>query len=102
MAKQSSIVLAFVVLLGSQAPAQQFPAGFVDPAPILAAAAREIGEANFKCVTFSGTGYSGAVGQTFEHAVNVDWPRIDRWPTTRAPSTGKPRPARRPSIASPA
>jgi hypothetical protein len=50
--------------------------GFVDPAPLLAAA-REIGEANFKRATFSGTGYGGAVGQTFEHAVNVDWPRIE-------------------------
>ena len=37
----------------------------------------EIGEANLSCITFSGTGYSGAVGQTFENAVNVDWPRID-------------------------
>ena len=57
--------------------AQQFPPGYVDPAPLLAAAAQEIGEANLKCVTFSGTGYGGAVGQAFESAVNVDWPRID-------------------------
>jgi glyoxylase-like metal-dependent hydrolase (beta-lactamase superfamily II) len=54
-----------------------FPPGFVDPAPILAAASAEIGEANLRCVTFSGTGYGGAVGQAFESAVNVDWPRID-------------------------
>ena len=39
--------------------------------------AAEIGEANLSCITFSGAGYSGAVGQTFENAVNVDWPRID-------------------------
>ena len=57
--------------------AQQFPPGYVDPAPLLAAAAAEIGEANLKCLTFSGTGYGGAVGQAFESAVNVDWPRID-------------------------
>ena len=57
--------------------AQQFAPGYVDPAPLLAAAAKEIGEANLKCITFSGTGYSGAVGQAFESAVNVDWPRID-------------------------
>ena len=75
--KKYGTLLAVVVLLGVHAPAQQFPPGYVDPAPLLAAAAREIGEANFKCVTFSGTGYGGAVGQTFEHAVNVDWPRID-------------------------
>jgi glyoxylase-like metal-dependent hydrolase (beta-lactamase superfamily II) len=73
------IFVAIVVslLLGTQLPAQQFPPGYVDPAPLLAAAAKEIGEANLKCVTFSGTGYAGAVGQTFENAVNIDWPRID-------------------------
>ena len=57
--------------------AQPFSPGYVDPAPLLAAAAREIGEAELNCVTFSGTGYAGAVGQTFENAVNIDWPRID-------------------------
>src|SRR5688572_1739919 len=78
MATKLCVSLALVVLLGIQAPAQQFPPGFVDPAPLLAAAAKEIGEANFRCVTFSGAGYSAPVGQTFEHAVNVDWPRIDQ------------------------
>jgi len=75
--KRNGVVLLLLALMGVHVPAQQFPPGFLDPAPILAAAAREIGEADFKCVTFSGTGYGGAVGQTFEHAVNVDWPRID-------------------------
>ena len=64
-------------LAGVLVSAQQFPPGYVDPQPLLAAAAKEIGEANLRCITFSGTGYSGAVGQTFEYAVNVDWPRID-------------------------
>jgi glyoxylase-like metal-dependent hydrolase (beta-lactamase superfamily II) len=72
-----SAAVAICLLLGTQLPAQQFPPGYVDPAPLLAAAAREIGEANLKCVTFSGSGYAGAVGQTFENAVNIDWPRID-------------------------
>lgn len=57
--------------------AQGFPAGYVDPAPILAAAAAEIGEANLRCITFSGTGYGAAVGQAFESGPNIDWPRID-------------------------
>ena len=70
---RGTVVLS--LLLGTQLPAQQFPPGYVDPAPLLAAASKEIGEANLKCVTFSGTGYAGAVGQTFENAVNVDWPR---------------------------
>ena len=64
-------------MAGGLVRAQPFPPGFVDPQPLLAAAAKEIGEANLKCITFSGTGYGGAVGQTFEYAVNVDWPRID-------------------------
>ena len=68
--------VALFSVLALPLPAQRFPPGFVDPAPILAAAAAEIGEANFRCVTFSGTGYSGAVGQTVENAVNIDWPRI--------------------------
>jgi glyoxylase-like metal-dependent hydrolase (beta-lactamase superfamily II) len=67
--------LALLVVSGGRAPAQQFPPGYVDPQPLLAAAAKEIGEANLRCVTFSGAGYSGAVGQTFENAVNIDWPR---------------------------
>jgi glyoxylase-like metal-dependent hydrolase (beta-lactamase superfamily II) len=57
--------------------AQSFPPGYVDPLPLLEAASKEIGEADLRCITFSGAGYAGAVGQTFEYAVNVDWPRID-------------------------
>ena len=77
MAKRLCLLLALHRAGGGQMPAQQFPPGYVDPAPLLAAAAKEIGEQNLRCITFSGTGYSGAVGQTFENAVNVDWPRID-------------------------
>ena len=74
------ILLVPVFMLGllpANISAQEFPPGYVDPAPLLAAAAAEIGEANLRCITFSGTGYNGAVGQTFENAVNIDWPRID-------------------------
>ncbi len=74
---RTSATVALFVMMGAQTPGPQFAPGYVDPAPILAAAAAEIGEANLKCITFSGTGYGGAVGQTFENAVNVDWPRID-------------------------
>jgi hypothetical protein len=69
--------VASLLILSIRTPAQQFPPGYVDPAPLLAAASKEIGEANLKCITYSGTGYGGAVGQTYENAVNVDWPRID-------------------------
>lgn len=77
MAKPLGRIVAALVLLGGPASAQEFAPGYVDPAPLLAAAAAEIGEANLTCITYSGTGYSGAVGQTFENAVNIDWPRID-------------------------
>jgi glyoxylase-like metal-dependent hydrolase (beta-lactamase superfamily II) len=70
-------VVVALLALGISTPAQQWPAGYVDPAPVLAAAAKEIGEANLRCVTFSGTGYSGPVGQTFENASNIDWPRSE-------------------------
>ena len=77
MPKSLLSTVALLLLLGGQMPAQQFPPGYVDPLPLLAAVADEIGEANLRCVTYSGTGYSGAVGQTFENAANVDWPRIE-------------------------
>jgi glyoxylase-like metal-dependent hydrolase (beta-lactamase superfamily II) len=57
--------------------AQPFPPGYVDPEPLLAAVAEEIGEANLQCITYSGEGYNGAVGQTFENAVGIDWPLPD-------------------------
>ena len=77
MAKTLWVFLMLVVLAVVSISAQRFPPGYVDPLPLLAAASKEINEQNFRCVTFSGTGYGGAVGQTFEQAVNIDWPRVD-------------------------
>ncbi len=77
MAKRLFGTIALLVITGGQMPAQEYPPGYVDPAPLLAAVATEIGEANVTCMTYSGTGSSAAVGQTFENAVNIDWPRID-------------------------
>lgn len=74
---KATIGLAFAGLVSVVGLAQPFTPGYVDPSPVLAAAAAEIGEANLRCITFSGTGYAGAVGQAFESAPNVDWPRID-------------------------
>lgn len=76
MAKRVFGIVALLTVVAAQASAQQFPPGYVDPAPLLAAAAAEIGEADLRCITYSGAGYNGAVGQTFENAVNIDWPRI--------------------------
>ena len=53
----------------------QLPPGYVDPKTVLEAASKAIGADRLKCVTFTGTGYSGAVGQQREAAWNVDWPR---------------------------
>jgi glyoxylase-like metal-dependent hydrolase (beta-lactamase superfamily II) len=76
-------VLVALVAFGISTPAQQYPPGFVDPAPILAAASKEINEPALRCVTFSGVGYSGPVGQTFENAPNIDWQRSEMANYTR-------------------
>lgn len=67
-----------VALMGASVATGQLPPGYVDPRPVLDAAARAIGTDNLKCVTVSGTAYAGAVGQQRESARNVDWPRIDQ------------------------
>ena len=64
-------------------PAQQLPPGYVDPGPVLAAASKAINEQSLRCITFSGAGYSGPVGQTFENAVNIDWQRSEMANYTR-------------------
>jgi hypothetical protein len=83
MANRLSLLLWLVALAGTQLPAQQFPPGFVDPGPVLAAASKTINEQSLRCITFSGTGYSGPVGQTFENAVNIDWQRSEMANYTR-------------------
>jgi glyoxylase-like metal-dependent hydrolase (beta-lactamase superfamily II) len=77
MTKWVFVAVAALAVVGAPLLAQQFPPGYVDPAPLLTAASNAIGEPGLKCITFSGTGYAGAVGQTFENAINIDWPRID-------------------------
>ncbi len=72
-----SIFVALLALMGGTAASQQLSPGYIDPRPVLQAAAKAIGTDNLKCVTISGTGYDGAVGQQKEAGKNVDWPRID-------------------------
>ena len=71
------VPMVIVTVMGASVAARQFPPGFVDPAPVLAAAAKAIGSDHLRCVTIAGTAYAGAVGQQRESARNVDWPRID-------------------------
>jgi glyoxylase-like metal-dependent hydrolase (beta-lactamase superfamily II) len=72
------ILASVAALIGARAATGQLPPGYVDPQPILAAAAKAIGTDNLRCVTIAGTAYAGAVGQQRESAWNVDWPRIDQ------------------------
>jgi glyoxylase-like metal-dependent hydrolase (beta-lactamase superfamily II) len=64
----------FAVLL-LLATAQTLPPGYVDPEPVLEAAEKAIGADKLRCVTLSGTGYAGIVGQQRLAEKNVDWPR---------------------------
>jgi glyoxylase-like metal-dependent hydrolase (beta-lactamase superfamily II) len=66
------LLLAFGV---QQVPGQQLQPGYVDPRPVLEAARKTIGTDNLRCVTISGTGYAGMVGQQRLNDKGVDWPR---------------------------
>jgi glyoxylase-like metal-dependent hydrolase (beta-lactamase superfamily II) len=69
------VLLVALVLACLSAGAQQFAPGYVDPRPVLDAAGKAIGVDNLKCVTISGSGYAGIVGQQVWLDRNVDWPR---------------------------
>ena len=62
------VPVLMVTVLGASVATRQLPPGFVDPAPVLAAAAKAIGTDNLRCVTIAGTAYAGAVGQQRESA----------------------------------
>ncbi len=73
----SSLVLA-ATLMAVPAAAQELPPGYLDPGPILRAAAEAIGVSNLRCVTISGSAYAGMVGQQRLNGYEVDWPRGER------------------------
>jgi len=60
--------LALIALLGGDPSAQ-------DAKAVLQAVAKNIGADNLRCLTYSGGGYAGAVGQNF--TPRDDWPRIE-------------------------
>ncbi len=73
-----AVIVGLVTLMGATVATQRpLPPGYIDPAPVLAAARQAIGADRLKCLTISGTAYGGAVGQARESARNVDWPRVD-------------------------
>ena len=49
------------------------PVGFVDPGPVLDAVAKEMGVDKLDCISISGEGYAGKVGQNITQ--DTDWPR---------------------------
>ena len=67
------VLLVLMSFMGGSAAAQELAPGHVDPWPVLQAAAKAIGADQVKCVTFSGTGYAGRVGQNVTQ--DTDWPR---------------------------
>jgi glyoxylase-like metal-dependent hydrolase (beta-lactamase superfamily II) len=64
-----------VAVAAASLSAQRFPPGFVDPEPVLKAAAAAIGADQVSCITMTGSGYAGIVGQQRLAEKNVDWPR---------------------------
>ena len=72
----SFVTLVLVVGLAGhlESEARQFPPGYLDPGPVLEAAARAIGTDRLQCVTISGDAYAGMVGQQRLNDKNVDWP----------------------------
>ena len=67
-------------LFGGLAAAQELPPGYLDPGPVLRAAAEAIGVANLRCVTISGSAYAGMVGQQAAERVRsglAAWPPAD-------------------------
>ena len=68
-------MLLAVAVSGAAVSAQNFPPGYLDPLPVLKAASDAIGADRVRCVTMTGTGYSGMVGQARMNGYDVDWPR---------------------------
>ncbi len=71
--RASTLVVTFT--LAAHIGLAQLGPGFVDPEPVLRAAENAIGAGKLTCVTISGEGYAGIVGQQRESAWNTDWPR---------------------------
>lgn len=77
MAGRSLVFLVLLAMMGGTAAAQQLAPGYVDPRPVLEAAAKAIGAGQVKCITMAGAGYAGMVGQQRESIINADWPRSE-------------------------
>lgn len=73
MANRVWVLFVLLAPVGRLVIAQAPTPGHVDPWPVLRAAAKAMGVDSLNCVTFSGTGYAGKVGQNITQ--DTDWPR---------------------------
>jgi glyoxylase-like metal-dependent hydrolase (beta-lactamase superfamily II) len=74
MAKQVAGLLVLLALASGTAAAQ-------DARAVIQAAAKNLGVDQLKCVTYTGSGYVGSLGQN--HNIREDWPRTDLTSITR-------------------
>ena len=74
MANRLCVLLVVLALMSGTAAAQ-------DARTVLQAADRAMGASNLKSIQYSGTGWHGAVGQSF--SPDLDWPRSDLKSYTR-------------------
>ena len=75
MTNRRCVRALLLALTGATVSAQQLAPGYLDPQPVLLEAARAIGADRVRCVTMTGTGYAGMVGQQRLNGYDVDWPR---------------------------
>ncbi|MGH9718569.1 MAG: MBL fold metallo-hydrolase [Bryobacteraceae bacterium] len=73
MTHRSWVLLIVPALMPMPGVSQPLPRGYVDPRPVLQAASNAIGAGKLKCITISGAGYAGKVGQNVTQ--DTDWPR---------------------------
>ncbi|MBQ13606.1 MAG: MBL fold metallo-hydrolase [Gammaproteobacteria bacterium] len=74
MATRIGFSILLTTLIGNL-HAQQLESGFIDPYPVLQAAAEAIGTNQLSCISISGSAYTGKIGQQRLNGYEVDWPR---------------------------
>ena len=73
MVSKAFFLILLLALVSEPGVAQQPAPGHVDPMPVLKAAAKAMGVDKLNCITISGSGYAGKVGQNVTQ--DTDWPR---------------------------
>lgn len=73
MVSKAFFLILLLALVSEPGAAQQPAPGHADPWPVLRAAAKAMGVDKLNCITISGSGYAGKVGQNVTQ--DTDWPR---------------------------